>query len=136
MKTAALYILFLALLPNLGLAQSQKKGSEWEVKRNVNQLDAATASLGVCHVFVQKDGEVRLNAYSPKVAGFHKGLYHHVVLDKNGKVLQSHWAPESVYDMGLTSVPSYTGPDIFRESCGKFVEKLPDDIKSRLKNYP
>lgn len=93
-----LVALFLIFLPNFVFGQPQS--NRWTVKYDPNMQDSAEATNGNCHVYVQRDGQIRLNAFvpnfNPNVKGFSGGMYHDLTLSSSGTamvVILELWTP-------------------------------------------
>lgn len=132
-----LVALFLAFLPKFVFGQPQ---NEWVVKYDPNMQDSAEATNCNCHVYTQRDGQIRLSAFvpdfNPNIKGFSGGMYHNLTLSPSGTamvVTLELWTPRRHTDIG--SVEGYQGPDLFWQTCGRELPSLPPDILKSFKGY-
>ncbi len=126
------------LLPSFGQSQNQT----WAVKYRPNYEDFAKADLGHCHVYVQLDGNIRLNVYDPSfnlnVKGYSGGTIQNIELAPAGKTMGikfQDWIPYHTEDTEKAPIDERHGPDLFWQSCGKDLPSLPADVLSAFKGW-
>lgn len=97
-----------------------------------------TGSFGNCHVYIQKNGEIRVDALEPVYKGFREGLWEKVTLSAHrDRVLETLkvWDPVHRWDGYQLVEDHFRAPDLVGKYCWQQLKFAPRELRAPFKGY-